>query len=73
MSLWLGQIDIRRHGRNRHRGAAVDETYLAANVMSLISRQSRPEESESVQEIIIVDIKGAVKIRVYTGLRPTCA
>ena len=51
----------------------LDETYLAVSAAESNQSPEQPEESESVQEIIIVDIKGAVKIRVYTGLRPICA
>ena len=39
----------------------LDETYLAANAAESNQSPEQPEESESVQEIIIVDIKGAVK------------
>ena len=51
----------------------LDETYLAVSAAESNQSPGQPEESEPVQEIIIVDIKGAVKIRVYTGLRPICA
>ncbi len=39
----------------------LDETYLAASSAESNQSPEQPEESEPVQEIIIVDIKGAVK------------
>lgn len=39
----------------------LDETYLAASSVESNQSPEQPEESEVVQEIIIVDIKGAVK------------
>ena len=39
----------------------LDETYLAVSAAESNQSPEQPEESEPVQEIIIVDIKGAVK------------